>query len=167
MTSGKNQVASQIPCAIIPSYKIMAIDTPKITVKHNDTTIVYLEDTNNWLYTKGNRERTAPSLAEAKRIIDIPAKEDKSAFKRTEAWVWNSGTYQRGMVTSQAYCRYSDNRYWVSIASVQRRFQASAHEIFPCNEQNDRLISQWCDLSKERDRLSVEMEKRKTKMTHL
>lgn len=146
------------------------IPTEVGTIEYHGCLITYQERDNNWLYTKGDRDRTAPSLAEAKRIIDLPEKADKPAFKRIEVWVKSDHQMWRGQVTGTAYCRYRSSMYWVSVpgSKNKKRFQASHTDIFPCNEKNDKLAERYNQLQQQHGAIWNEMtEIAHSKLVHI
>ena len=58
----------------------------QVKVTYEGIEIVLDEDNNRWYWTQDGRDRSAETLANAKKAIDTPAKERKPKFEPITAW---------------------------------------------------------------------------------
>lgn len=133
-----------------------------LTTTHKEIEIVYDEQYDKWRFTLRGKDRSADTLANAKKAINAPApKEDN--FHRFEAWYGSSygDVFRRVTVTSMT----ETGRYWISYEekhpsgrTSKERTQAGLLNIFPCNPENDAVVARLKAKSKEIEALRVELE---------
>lgn len=116
----------------------------ELTTTHAGIEITYDEAQNIWTFELRGRERSAPSLLEAKAAIERPAPKDKKPFTRIKCWKLETYNTKAKQVEVTSMCdRPSWDRqqqFWVMDGKVRERHRAS--DLFPCGSVNDSLIAQ-------------------------
>jgi len=140
----------------------------KMTVTYHDVSIEYREDNDRWYYELDGRERSAESLANAKKAIDATPK-PKKTFKPFQAYLLRYGAeLQVVTVTSQASETDSwDNSFdfWVTIEGKRRK--ESGRRLYCINDKNDGLMAESAALDKEIKRLTAQREAVLKKLEHI
>jgi hypothetical protein len=113
-----------------------------LTVTYHDIEITYREWENDWSFVLRGRERTAPSLKEAKETIDRPAPKKGKPFQKFEAWHVDHGTVETVTVLFIA-----GGAHWRGGPQVRVRFSkqdernVEAASVYPKTDHNDKLVS--------------------------
>jgi hypothetical protein len=60
-----------------------------LSVVYRDIEITYDKYKNKWFFTLRGHDRSAETLINAKKAIDVPPPKEEKSFKRFEAWYRN------------------------------------------------------------------------------
>jgi len=112
-----------------------------IQTVHSDVTITYNESDNKWELTLRGRDRSYPTLAQAKEFIDKPVPKEKAKpFEKIPAWHFKySDIPSKIEVTGIAERHHSLGEYvWISERG-KRSKESVRFSIFPQTPENDKL----------------------------
>lgn len=124
-------------------------------VKHNEIEITYDENLNNWQFELRGRKRSALSLAAAKAAIDKPPPKDIKPFVRVECYTeprsYDGGNFHIVTATSidQNRTSYSRSPQVWTVNKNNNRERFGAHQLFPVNEHNTKLVREAGELWKQ------------------
>ncbi len=119
-----------------------------MTIKYNETTILYDEENNRWKFELRGRHRSAESLAKAKEFIDKPVndKEEKpftriAVFAKPKYGYNKNEMFDIGEVTSVAESSYGSRKeVWVVVGKTREK--RDADNCYIKNDQNAEIITQ-------------------------
>jgi len=117
----------------------MREDAPTCT--YRDILITYDETRDKWLFVLRGKERSADTLANAKKAIDAPPPKDDH-FRRFEAW-YNYGGYGANYHPVTVTSMTESGRFWITYTRnrSKERTQGDGHALFPCNPHNDAVVA--------------------------
>lgn len=129
-----------------------------IQTVHSDVTITYNERDNKWEFTLRGRDRSYPTLAQAKEFIDKPVPKEKSKpFEKIPAWHFDYGDGPvKVVVTGIAEIDYA-RRQCVWINKKGTRSKEPVTEVFPQNEKNDAIAAATIEKRAAAEKLSKEV----------
>jgi len=115
--------------------------------------IAYNETDNKWEFTLRDRDRSYPSLALARAIIDRPEKDtnERNKFEPVEGWLtdrWAKTAGKAGKVTGVALSRYGNQRVWF-VAEGGNRTKEVLENFVPKTPENEEKRAVLEQLNKE------------------
>jgi len=140
-----------------------------VVITHRGVEITYDEEANKWRFELRGRERSAESLANAKKAIDAPSPKDKTKVAaarfqayQLERYGFDGSKVTTVTVTSMAEsARYGrDPDFWVT-SSRGGREKVSRSELLKVNTANDALLETLKQLYVEKAELSERIERTK------
>lgn len=139
----------------------------KVTTEYHGVAIEYDEDADRWQFTLDGRERSAGTLANAKKAIDAPVPKDRPKWKPFKAYFSESYSgyeFVEVTVTSVAETdSYRRAEFWIKNAK-QKREKVSADRLFAHSEENATVIACINQLSKEEDEIKSRMRAARQKL---
>ena len=128
-------------------------------VTHNNIVITYNEGDNIWEFELRNRDRTAPSLKEAKAAIDRPVREKSDSFEPTRGWFvhWSGNEVKEATATSEARSRYGCTPM-LRVTIQGKSQQINKRDFYPLTESNAAVVDRLRALQQEID---LKMEERR------
>lgn len=122
--------------------------------------ISYDEGDDKWHFTLRDKDRSAETLANAKKAIDAPVREGKKPFSRFKAWRkrYNRDEFELVTVTSIANNRYGGQKLWVTgpHGDREQEYPGSLYEI---SDHNEQLLAQSKVKRDELNNLHAEIQK--------
>jgi hypothetical protein len=119
-----------------------------ITEKYKGVEITYHEKLNHWEFTYDGEERTAPSLALAKKRID-----KKPKFKRIPVWTFGRWGSDQEILEGEATCITDGGNAAFVCYDKNTREKVYLHSVFPKTPENDELIARLKELYQQRREL--------------
>jgi hypothetical protein len=126
--------------------------------------VEYSEDRNLWCFTLDDKDRTAQTLANAKKAIDAPATERKK-FDRFEAYHqgWAGSGYEVVTVTGLA----ESEHVWISRnkrSHRQRREKVGLYSLYVHDDANRQIIDEMSETTKQIEKLSLLNDQRQQRL---
>lgn len=139
-----------------------------MTTEYKKVEITYDESRNLWCFTLRGKDRSASSLANAKETIDKPAPKDSVPFTKIEAWHFEYGNTPRwAVVTGLGEKNWGSGTYVWLTKDKKRSKERVEGSVFPQNSTNDAICAQIIEKEKQRETLSTEIHKLKSKLLPL
>lgn len=122
------------------------MSTEIIRQAYQGVEIEYRENTDNWVFELGGRERTAPSLKQAKSVIDSAPKPKKQVV-RFQAYLigWAETKIEEVTVGAASKDYRGRPQFWVS--GSEGRSKQDANALVKKNETNERVLAEVRSLS--------------------
>ena len=116
--------------------------------------VTYSESDNRWEFAIGGRDRSAETLANAKKAIDAPEAK-ANTFKRVDAILWKyfASPEKRTLTGEAERSRFNKGRQFWSVDAKKKREMVDHGDLYADTAANHELIAEYGRVQAEIDSL--------------